>query len=47
MVDKNKFAGIGLVFGMMIGASIESIGVGVGLVIGLIIGGIIDRIKIK
>lgn len=42
MINENKFAGIGLVFGLMIGACISSIGAGVGLVIGLIIGGAVD-----
>jgi urea transporter len=44
MINKNKFAGIGLVFGLMIGASISSIGAGAGSVIGLIIGGAIDYV---
>ena len=46
-IDNNKYAGIGLVLGLLIGASISSIGAGAGLVMGMIIGAVIDKVKRK
>lgn len=46
-MKENKFAGIGLVFGLIIGASKSSIGAGVGLVIGMLIGASIDLVNKK
>ncbi|MBU3187450.1 hypothetical protein [Clostridium estertheticum] len=44
-ISNNTFAGIGLVFGLMIGASLEK--AGSGMVIGMIIGALIDKLKKK
>lgn len=46
-MKKNKFAGIGLVFGLIIGASISSIGPGAGLVVGMLVGASIDLVNKK
>lgn len=46
-INDNKFAGIGLILGLMIGASITYIGAGNGLAIGLVIGAAIDYFMIR